>query len=87
MLSRFGMKDCALGDTLIAKGDKFNLLQCLKNEIKKKEMENIPYASAIGSIMYAQVCTHPDIAYVVGMLGKYLSNPRMIHWKAAKRVM
>ena len=37
--------------------------------------------------MYAQVCTCPDIAYIVGMLGRYLSNPGMDHWKKAKRVM
>ena len=37
--------------------------------------------------MYAQVCTHPDIAYIIGMLGRYLSNLGMDHWKAAKRVM
>ena len=47
----------------------------------------ILYASAIGSLMYVQVCTRPDIAYIVGVLGRYLSNPGMDHWKAAKRVM
>ena len=50
-------------------------------------MQKISYASAIGSLMYAQVCTRPDIAYIVGMLGRYLSNPGMDHWVAAKRVM
>ena len=50
-------------------------------------MENIPYSSAIGSLMYAQVCTRPDIAFIVGMLGSYLSNPGIDHWKAAKRIM
>ena len=50
-------------------------------------MERFPYASAVGSLMYAQVCTHSDIAYIVGMLGRYLSNPGMDHWKKAKRVM
>ena len=50
-------------------------------------MENIFYASVVGSLMYPQVCTRLYIAYVVGMLGRYLSNPRMIHWKAAKWVM
>ncbi|XP_039120017.1 secreted RxLR effector protein 161-like [Dioscorea cayenensis subsp. rotundata] len=50
-------------------------------------MENIPYASAIGSLMYAQVCMRPDIAYAVGMLGRYQSNPGIYHWKAAKKVM
>ena len=37
--------------------------------------------------MYAQVCTRPDIAFITGMLGRYLSNPGMEHWKAAKRVL
>ena len=86
MLSRFGMKDCALRDTLIAKGDKFSLLQCPRNEIGKKEMGNIPYVSTIGSLMYAQVCKRPDIAYTVGMLSRYLSNLGMVHWKVAKQV-
>ena len=50
-------------------------------------MQKIPYASAVGSLMYAQVCTRPDIAYIVGMLSRYLSNSGMGHWKVAKRVM
>ena len=50
-------------------------------------MENVPYASAVGSLMYAQVCTRPDIAFVVGMLGTYQSNLGMDHWRAAKKVM
>jgi hypothetical protein len=50
-------------------------------------MEGIPYASAVGSLMYAQTCTRLDISFVVGMLGRYQSNPGMDHWKAAKIVM
>ncbi|KAL3752114.1 hypothetical protein ACJRO7_012865 [Eucalyptus globulus] len=50
-------------------------------------MKNIPYASTVGSLMYAQVCTRPDIAFAVGMLGRYQSNPGMDHWRAAKKVM
>ncbi|WKA03458.1 hypothetical protein VitviT2T_021565 [Vitis vinifera] len=50
-------------------------------------MKNIPYASTFESLMYAQVCTRPDIAFVVGMLGRYQSNPGIDHWKVAKKVM
>jgi hypothetical protein len=50
-------------------------------------MKNIPYASAIGNLLYAQVCTRPDIAMKVEMLGRYQSNPGMEHWKVAKKVM
>ena len=73
------MQNCALGHTPVAKGNKFSLEQCPKLELEKKEMEKFPYASAVGSLMYAQVCTRPDIAYIVGMLGRYLSNPDMDH--------
>ena len=81
------MQNCKPGDTPISKGDKFSLNQCPKNDIEEKEMQKIPYASVVGSLMYAQVCTRPDIAYIVGMLGRYLSNPGLDHWIAAKRVM
>nr|KYP35884.1 Retrovirus-related Pol polyprotein from transposon TNT 1-94 [Cajanus cajan] len=46
-----------------------------------------PYVLAVGSLMYAQVCTRPDIAFIVGVLGRYLSNPGMQHWKEVKPVM
>ena len=81
------MHECKSGDTPVAKGDKFSLNQCPKRNLEIKEMQKIPYASAVGSLMYAQVCTRPDIAYIVGVLGRYLRNPGMDHWKAAKRVM
>ena len=87
ILKRFGMHDCKPGDTPVAKGDKFSLSQCPKNNFEIQDMQQIPYASTIGSLMYAQVCTRLVIAYIVGMLGKYLSNPGKDHWIAAKRVM
>ncbi|KAI5665082.1 hypothetical protein M9H77_24405 [Catharanthus roseus] len=81
------MQDCKPLDTPVAKGDKFNLKQCPNNDFKSKQMESIPYASVFGSLMYAQVCTRPDLAFIVNMLGRYLSNPGPAHWLAAKRVM
>ena len=87
ILKRFSQHDCKPGDTPVAKGEKFSLSQRPKNNFEIQEMQKIPYASAIGSLMYAQVCTGPDIAYIVGMLGRYLSNPGKDHWIAAKRVM
>ena len=87
VLQRFGMQNCKPGDTPVAKGDKFSLSQCPKTDLEIQEMEKIPYAWAVGSLMYAQVCIRPDIAFIVGMLGRYLSNPGMDHWRAAKRVL
>ena len=81
------MKDSKPGDTPIAKGDKFSLKQCPNNDLERIEMQNIPYASAVGSLTYTQVCTRLDIAFVVGVMGRYVSNPRMQHLKVAKCVM
>ena len=87
ILERFRMKDCSPSVAPIVKGDRFNLNQCPKNDFEREQMKNIPYASAVGSLMYAQVCTRPDIAFVVGMLGRYQSDPGLDHWRAAKKVM
>ncbi|XP_031286695.1 secreted RxLR effector protein 161-like [Pistacia vera] len=50
-------------------------------------MEHIPYASVVGSLMYAQTCARTDISFAVGLLGRYQSNPGMDHWQAAKKVL
>ncbi|CAH9074926.1 unnamed protein product [Cuscuta europaea] len=81
------MQDCKSGDTPVYKGDKFSLIQGPKNDFESKEMRNILYASTVGSLMHDHVCTRPDLAYIIGILCRYLSNPSMDHWKAAKRVM
>ena len=50
-------------------------------------MELIPYGSIVGSLTYLQTCTKPDISFVVGMLGRYQSNPGIDRWKTAKKVL
>jgi hypothetical protein len=37
-------------------------------------MSHVPYASLIGNLMYAMVCTRPDIAHAVGVLSRYMSK-------------
>ena len=63
------MHDCKPLDTPIAKGDKLSLSQCRKNSLEIQEMQKCMYAQVVGSLMYAQVCSHLDIAYKVGVLG------------------
>ena len=87
VLEIFRMQDCPPGVAPIVKGDKFSLNQCPSNDLEKKKMKNIPYAFAVGSLMYAQVCIRLDISYAVGMLGSYQSNRGLEHWKTAKKVM
>jgi hypothetical protein len=47
-------------------------------------MEVIPYSLTVGSLMYAMVCTQPDIAHVVGIVSRFLSNLSNDHWEVMK---
>ena len=47
-------------------------------------MSSIPYQNVVGSMMYAMVCTRPDIAYGVSLVSRYMSNPNKSHWLAVK---
>ncbi|GKG39208.1 hypothetical protein Tco_0463353, partial [Tanacetum coccineum] len=47
-------------------------------------MDRVPYASAVGSLIYAMVCTRPDLAHAVGVVSRFLSNPGKKHWEAVK---
>ncbi|KAL0300300.1 UNVERIFIED_CONTAM: Retrovirus-related Pol polyprotein from transposon TNT 1-94 [Sesamum angustifolium] len=87
VLAKFRMSACSSTAAPIVKGDKFGIHQSPQNSLEENQMKNIPYASVVGSLMYVQVCTRPDIAFAVGMLGRYQSNPGIEHWKAAKKVM
>ena len=49
-------------------------------------MKRVPYASAIGSLMYAMLCTRPDICFAVGMVSRYQSNPGPVHWVTVKHI-
>ena len=49
-------------------------------------MSRVPYASVVGSLMYAMVCTRPDIAHAVGVLSRYMSNLGKDHWTTVNRV-
>ena len=81
------MSTCSAGDAPVVKGDKLSKLQCPQNDLERNEMKKIPYASAVGSLMYAQVCTRPDIAFAISVLGRFQSDPGMDHWRAAKKVL
>ena len=50
-------------------------------------MRQIPYASAVGSLIYAMLCTRPDIYYSVGMVSRYQSNLGLKHWQAVKHIL
>ncbi|MCO5610242.1 hypothetical protein L7F22_064478 [Adiantum nelumboides] len=49
---------------------KLCLNDCPKSDSKHAKMAKVPYSSAIGSLMYAMICTHPNIAFAVGVVSR-----------------
>jgi len=80
------MHSCSSCAAPVQKGDKLSKSQCPQNDNDRVEMKKISYASVVGSLMYAQVCIHLDIAFTVNALEIYLSDPGLDHWKAIKKV-
>jgi hypothetical protein len=66
---------------------KLSPTQCPKSTKERKEMQNKPYRSLIGALLYAALCTRPDINYIVNVLSRCVTDPGMVHWIAAKRVL
>ena len=50
-------------------------------------MRGKPYAQVVGSIMYAMLCTRLDVAFVMGLVSRFLSNPGLPLWYAVKRIL
>nr|GEY66402.1 retrotransposon protein, putative, Ty1-copia subclass [Tanacetum cinerariifolium] len=50
-------------------------------------MQNVPYASAVGSIMYAVRCTRPDVAFAQNITSRFQQNPGDIHWTTVKNIL
>jgi hypothetical protein len=87
VLEKLRLKNCNASVAPIIKGDRFSNDQCPRNALKQEQMKDILYSSIVDNLLYTQVCTRPDIAMVVGMLGRYQSNPGLEHWKVVKKVM
>ena len=87
ILERFHMSSCKPMDTPVSKGEALSLNMCPKNPQEREEMSRVPYASVVGSLMYAMMCTRPDICFVVGLVSRYQSNPGREHWKVVKRIL
>ena len=58
-----------------------------KTQQDMDQMSKVPYASTFGSLMYAMVCTRPDIAHAVGVVSRYMNNPGKEHWMVVKWIL
>eukprot|EP00253_Pinus_taeda_P025453 PITA_25453 len=71
---------------LVAKGVRLSAEQCCKTQEEEEDMSHVPYASVVGSLMYAMVNTRLDITHAVGVLSRFISKLGKEHWMAVKQV-
>ena len=86
ILHRFNMQECKLVKVPVPVGIRISTKQCPKTQEEKQDMSHVPYASVVGRLMYAMVCTRPDISHAVGVSSKYMPKQRKEHWTVLKRV-
>ena len=68
------MKECKPVKVPILVGVNLSVDQCPKTREEEEDMSHVPYASVVGCLMYAMVCTRLDIAHAVGFLSRYMSK-------------
>jgi hypothetical protein len=72
ILQRSNMQECKPFKVPIPVAVKLYADQCPKTHEEEEDMSHVTYVSAVGSLMYAMVCTRPDIAHAVGVLSRYM---------------
>ncbi|XP_042038258.1 secreted RxLR effector protein 161-like [Salvia splendens] len=66
---------------------KLSVNQSPKDDEHRREMDKIPYANIVGSIMYTMVCTRPDISQGISVVSRYMADPGLEHWHALKWIL
>ena len=87
VLKRFNMEASKRGDLPMSQGIHLSKKMSLKTQKERERMNCIPYASAVGSIMYVMLCTRPDVVYALAIASRFQGNLGEEHWKAMKNIL
>jgi reverse transcriptase-like protein len=87
LLQEHGMQDSKPVSTPLIPGLCLFASMSPQNDVEALEIQQVPYISVIGSLMFLAITIRPDIAYAAGVLARFNSNLRPSHWLAAKHVL
>ena len=87
VLKRFSMDESKKGFLPMSHGVYLSKDMCPRTQEEREKMSRIPYASAIGSIMYAMLCTRIDVSCALSICSRYQSDPGERHWTAVKNIL
>ncbi|GJS32669.1 retrotransposon protein, putative, ty1-copia subclass [Tanacetum coccineum] len=86
ILKRFHMENSKCGSIPMQEKLKLSKSQGASTPSELKRLQNVPYASPMGSIMYAIKCTHPDVAFAQNITSRFQHNPGDLHWTPVKNI-
>ena len=66
---------------------RLSIEQAPKNEKERLEMQSIPYANIVGSVMYAMIGTRTDVAQAISTTSRFMSNHGKEHWLALRWIL
>ena len=87
VLNRFSMQDSKRGFLPMNHGALLSKTQCPSTTDEQSTMSRVPYASTIGSIINAMLCTRPDVSYALSVTSRYQANPGIKHWNAVNNIL
>ncbi|XP_048605485.1 secreted RxLR effector protein 161-like [Brassica napus] len=87
VLETFNMAESKAVVTPIGPQFKLKSLTQEEEHVEASFMNVIPYASAVGSLLYSMVGSRPGLCFAVGLISRYMSKPGKKHWEAVKWVM
>ncbi|GJR32880.1 retrotransposon protein, putative, ty1-copia subclass [Tanacetum coccineum] len=87
ILKRYKMDNSKRGHIPMQERLDLNKTQGASTPKEVKRMQNVPYALAVGSIMYAIRCTRPDVAFAQNITSRFQQNPGESHWTAVKNIL
>nr|GEX48559.1 retrotransposon protein, putative, Ty1-copia subclass [Tanacetum cinerariifolium] len=87
ILKRYKMDNSKRGHIPMQERLDLNKTQVASTPKEVKRMQNVPYASAVGSIMYVVRCTRPDVVFAQNITSRFQQNPSELHWTAVKNIL
>nr|GEW52149.1 retrotransposon protein, putative, Ty1-copia subclass [Tanacetum cinerariifolium] len=87
ILKRFHIENSKRGSIPMQEKLKLSKSQGASTHDELKRMQNVPYASAMGSIMYVVRCTRPDVAFAQNIASRFQHNPSDLYWTTVKNIM
>ncbi|GJX95659.1 retrotransposon protein, putative, ty1-copia subclass [Tanacetum coccineum] len=87
VLKQFHMENSKRGSIPMQEKLRLSKSQGTSIHARLKLMQNVPYASAVGFIMYAVRCTRPDVAFAQNITSRFQQNPGDLHWTIVKNIL